>query len=369
MRLNSIQCFRGIAACLVVAFHGVEQIAIQFFPADALSGPLMTPLHHGVLGVDLFFVVSGFIIAMTTEGSAGLQDALKYLRNRMVRIVPLYWALTLLMVVIVLAFPHLSAARQVTAPWLIGSLLFIPTAGFAPALPIIPVGWTLNYEMLFYLTVFVSIVVRVRMLAPIVLLSFIIAGLVASPAEPGAIWVWLTNSLMLEFLLGFGAFHLFRAVAISRTLAAVFMVGGIAALVLSAGALSPFVPRPIGAGFSFAAIILGAATFEAATPGLKLPNFLVRLGDASYSIYLIQCFTLPFAARVLPMLGAVRLGPDAIWIACVCFTACSGILCFRFIESPLIKAARRVIPAKLSSPHVLGASAPRETAHAADQHV
>jgi exopolysaccharide production protein ExoZ len=118
--------------------HGLT-IAIQrTFPFDS--------------GVDQFFVISGFITAYTVRDQFGLPRAsLSFLRRRLIRIVPLYWATTTLFALIVVLIPSGVSTPAPTSTQYVLSLIFMPYAPSAGSVsPVFPLGWTLNYEMLFY---------------------------------------------------------------------------------------------------------------------------------------------------------------------------------------------------------------------------
>ena len=173
---------------------------------EALFSLKTTPnFFMGNVGVDLFFVISGFIMVYSSEaifGSPGASGT--FLRRRLVRIVPLYWAATAFQCYLYYRF----GGAEIYAPlWrnLISSLFFLPIPrDDGSVVPVLMVGWTLNFEMLFYV-VFALAVTQRRMSAVIfttvTLGSLVIFGLVAGPHLP--IYIrHLTNPLILEFLMG-----------------------------------------------------------------------------------------------------------------------------------------------------------------------
>jgi peptidoglycan/LPS O-acetylase OafA/YrhL len=148
-KLNSIQYLRAIAAVSVVAGHLFEMVA-------QLSGSLHYNFANPELptgaGVDLFFVISGFIMVFASRklfGTAG--GARLFVTRRLIWIAPLYWAISTIMVVLAILG---SRTQLITAPSVIASYLFFPYdtigGGDGYAYPILDLGWTLNYEMMFY---------------------------------------------------------------------------------------------------------------------------------------------------------------------------------------------------------------------------
>ncbi len=166
--IHPIQYLRGIAALMVVWHHGVGQLATleTYFP-----------FRFGTSGVDLFFVISGFIMVVTTAGRDVTPT--EFIARRFVRVVPLYWVLTLALAATALVAPSLFRSVTLTAVSLIQSLLFIPH--FSPShagmiWPVLVPGWTLNYEMFFYVVFAASLAFSHRL----AILSITLAMLVAS---------------------------------------------------------------------------------------------------------------------------------------------------------------------------------------------
>ena len=140
--LLGLQILRFVAAMAVVLFHMGSDYQIRF-------GLDANPFAYGAFGVDIFFVLSGFIIAMTTDPSRG---AWYFYRKRLIRIVPIYWLLTFGVVAIGIAAPTLLNSTEVSFEAVIKSLLFIAYERPSGELqPLLFLGWTLNYEMFFYL--------------------------------------------------------------------------------------------------------------------------------------------------------------------------------------------------------------------------
>ncbi len=145
-KIHSLQALRAIAAWLVITDHAILELTHNSpaNPASNLAWSL------GEAGVYVFFVLSGFIMVHISWDAFSQPGApMQFLRRRLVRIVPLYWGATLL----ALAYHRVSATHGAHAGLreLTYSLAFIPYPGDDNSWrPILPGGWTLNYEMLFY---------------------------------------------------------------------------------------------------------------------------------------------------------------------------------------------------------------------------
>ena len=300
--LTSIQYLRALAALAVAAFH---------------TGWTHTDI--GQAGVDLFFVISGFIM-MHVSGREPSPGA--FLRARAIRIVPLYWLATLLAAIL---------AGTTDAGHLLASLLFLPHAGpDGRGWPVLVQGWTLNYEAFFYVAFALSLLLRahVRLLAMTAGLGVLaLAGLVLHPTD--AILSTYTSPLLLEFLVGAWLCCLYQAGRLLRgSAAAVTLAIGVAALLLQIRAPYPESWRALAWGLPTALVLGGALGMEM---GRWMPNVLslCKLGDASYALYLMHILVLE---RVQPWVKplATPLALSLAVLACVCV----GWVTHRFVEQP-----------------------------------
>ena len=157
MKLQSIQILRGFAALLVVIYHIRAMEALAIANNGLTESPLLNGLvTNGYAGVDLFFVISGFIMVHVTTGvRAGVKSALDFLFARVTRIYPIWWIFAALMTAMFIVsnglgysggLEHASEGQPLT-PYMIKSFLLAPQ----PAHPVLGVGWTLVHEMYFYL--------------------------------------------------------------------------------------------------------------------------------------------------------------------------------------------------------------------------
>jgi exopolysaccharide production protein ExoZ len=325
-QILGIQYLRGIAALLVVLHHVRNPVPGMFNP--------VVDQTFGQRGVDIFFIISGFI--MFTAARA--EPVATFLWRRVVRVVPLYWAATLALAVIMVATGKFDRGHALVT---ILSLFFVPHLSLdvpGAVIPLLDPGWTLNYEMFFYGIFAVALWTRhvvATTCAIIVLLVMI--GLVFHPGP--AIGSTYTSTMLLEFLGGLLLAKLFhdRPVTWLGWLA----IPGFICLVMigDAGA-----DRVIVAGLPALAIVAAAASsdFAGKTPVMPL---LRRIGDASYSIYLSHYFVLRLAIaawRHLPLHG---------WPQFICYAVAAtigsiavGMLIHTFVEKPLNRILRSAGP-------------------------
>lgn len=151
--LNSIQTLRALAAWIVV-FHHYMQVAFKF----SLTDPVSVALYkYGAVGVDLFFVISGFVIYLSA--SQKHQSPGIFALHRLARIAPAYWSFTLATVATLLIVPGIVPLTMYEPVFLLKSLFFIPAQNPSGIglYPVVTMGWTLNYEMAFYVIFFLAL--------------------------------------------------------------------------------------------------------------------------------------------------------------------------------------------------------------------
>ncbi|HEY1363723.1 MAG TPA: acyltransferase [Xanthobacteraceae bacterium] len=334
----AIQYLRALAASLIVFHH-------------AMAAPLLHPYYphaFGEFGVDLFFVISGCIMWRTTVSSR--RSPAGFFAARVVRIVPLYWLYTTLFLGVALLVPRaLSTLPGLDPVFVLKSYLFVPAVHphFGGVVPLYSLGWTLNYEMFFYLVFGLALLLpqprhRIAFLAAVLLLLVSLGGWTL-PASP--ILATYTDPLLLEFLAGVVLAVLApRLMRSSATLGALLIAAGAGGLLLALS--SDELPKRILAyGVPAAAIVAGALVLEPTLRrAVSRPGLL--LGDASYSIYLAH----PFAQRLwLLAVGGLlpeNVGPAGLAVqvaAAVAAGLLGGVLSYRFIERPLLAAGHRLI--------------------------
>ncbi len=339
----SLQYLRGLAAMMVVYCHGFDQL-----PWLKALAP-----NFGLSGVDLFFVISGFIMVFVTAGSE--TSAVEFIRMRIVRIVPLYWLFNVANAALLIAFPQLFQTAVLTLKHFLLSLLFIPhlSPAVPPSIsPFILLGWTLNYEMFFYAVFALAMAVSLSRRVPLtvgVLVSLVALGALsvfdASPA-----FTFYSNDIVLEFVFGMALAHLFLNGTLGRLGAGPgWMLIGLGGLGLAAGAYGiAELPRALAFGVPAALMVAGALAIEAARKVRRVQPFLL-LGDASYSIYLAHLFPIAmerfaWARLALPTEGVL---PAIAFIGVSLLGgAAAGIACYLLIERPMLNAMRGWLRAK-----------------------
>ena len=288
-------------------------------------------------GVDLFFVISGFIMWVTTARKDVTPRA--FMVRRIIRIVPLYWFVTLLVVTCKLLVPGILSRLRVSTPAVLKSLFFIPYDSITfpgNIWPVVEPGWTLNYEMFFYALFAVSLVLTVRARLAALLVVMITLTLIGGVLGPfgNPIITTYTSSLLLEFAAGvvIADFWLRGSLRPGWALAIVAMAAGFL-LLLSVQSSSAH-----GAGAAL--VVVGSLSPVVSKLRSRL---LLELGNASYSIYLTHGIALGFLASAWRHAVSRPFWTWELLFIPVALITCAivGSLCYRIVERPITEYLHR----------------------------
>jgi peptidoglycan/LPS O-acetylase OafA/YrhL len=344
-RLTALQSLRGIAALLVL-FHHVAQTA----------GPAMTQVSAslrqglgplGSAGVDLFFVISGFVIAHGVS-STRAPTSHRFLAGRAIRILPLFW-----LVSAAFAWQLWLAGFSFPLPTISNTITLIPLPGQRGfSYPILYVGWSLAFELIFYLLAGLMLMVPRNRRVPSLLASLCgLAALGMVVKGSGGPAPFFANIIFLEFAFGVSAWFMWRR-GIGTAAAALLAFLGF--LLLLSGALSfgqgietdPALiisqatsgQRALAFGLPAAMILLGIVAFSNDRPATG--GWLSRLGDASFSLYLIHPVVL-FAAEHWRPLGWI--GNDLLFLLTLTILSLGAAAMLHiFVERPIIRWGNNV---------------------------
>ena len=327
-----VQILRFLAAIAVVAFHawGVAPNYVSV-PEDTAS----FGLWHGGHGVDLFFVISGFIIFYATQDSDLTPAA--FLRRRVERIVPLYAVVIVAVTGLALLWPAVFGTPGWYTPrHILKSLMFVSfTDG---EMPVIYVGWSLEYEMYFYLVVGLLMALVTRVWRSVVMLFsvLVVAGQFAGIATALGHYAFFVDPLLLEFVAGVVVGYIF--VKGRPDWPMVVAITCASAAVLAADPSN----RAVVFGIPAACLVAGGAYLSRRRTSLSwLERAMARLGDASYSIYLAQVQTVSFTCLLIASL-IPAIPPLLLVVAVCCVVVLLGLLMNVAIERPLLGLCRRI---------------------------
>jgi exopolysaccharide production protein ExoZ len=348
--LPSVQWLRGIAAVMVVIHH--LNFHAEWLREQVGVAPSWFAHIPWSFGIHIFFVISGFIMILTTKsfGEPGAWKA--FLVRRIIRIVPLYWLLTTVMVVGVLMAPHSLELPADRWHYIVSSYLFIPVLRAADDLrPILGQGWTLDYEMFFYAAFAFAIPWPRRIgiaILTIGFLAFAILGRNLDISTP-KLFTW-TDGLILEFILGIYLGLIYQSG---------FRVGRLAAIVLVLSGVALGTPEfnwpaVFSAGLP-AMLIVGGLVLCPPLKDSRATLALTILGDASYSIYLSHTIVLRPFRDVWARLVDGGWSPVLFFISGVAVAIVVGCAIHYAVERPMLRVLSRRLRA---SSGTQGSSAP-----------
>ena len=335
--IDAIQIARMFAALLVVFDHAL----INLMSAGVIDQNHAFAFRSGGFGVLVFFLISGFVMAHSMYDKFAVEGSSRtFLLRRLVRITPLYWLVTLLIAALAIAGDRLDSPVPVLL-----SMAYIPFLNEAgEAQPLHGVGWTLNYEMEFYLIFALCLCFSRRTGA--VLMSSILIGLVmfsdalVAPFASSEFWstsvAFWSEPILLYFLGGFWLgmlrARLDRRQGCKHVAMSVLM--GVLIVTLVGYELllwNDQMPRWLEAVF---AVALVAALGLTSSIAVSAPARILKvLGDASYSTYLTHGFFL----GVLYKLGGPTLLPPLLYLV-IAFVGSSvaGLVTYKIIEKPML---------------------------------
>jgi exopolysaccharide production protein ExoZ len=339
--IYSIQYMRAIAALLVVAQHAAKK-------GEQYSTDPLSYFTVGGVGVDLFFIISGYIMCNAVDGKD--VKFLKFMKSRVTRIIPLYWILTSMALVIFLIFPDkINSSGGDTS--IFSSYLLIPT----DAKYLVNNGWTLSYEFLFYFIFSLCLGVRSlhRYLIPVGIIG-ILCFLGVIFESNNYLVNFITNQYLIEFSFGILVFYLRKKYALALN-----SIYGVVLITTSVLVISYVNYNPYANAFGYANIIhkgipallffIGMLLME---PIFKKYNsnifnsLLKKIGDSSYALYLFHPFSLVIFSMLLTRIGLAPYGGVFV-IVLIVSSVISGHLCYLLLEKPLLRLFKNTKSIKL----------------------
>ena len=344
-KLQNIQALRGIAVLSVLMFHLVA--------IESIYGGTQTILTDifgfGMFGVDLFFVISGFImVTITKDQEQNAKQALIFLYHRVSRIYPIYWVYTSLVLVVYL-IKEVKGTNEVEID-ILASFLLYPSA--TPLL--IAVGWTLIHEIYFYTVLFFSLLLTSKKVISGVIFiwgaSVIILNI--SLESPSLLLRFVTHPLTLDFIGGyFLAKYLYSEhnstlkTSTLMTLATISIAAAIFAYNYYYGLTGHAEPLRWWRILIFGspAMITVFCFYKAERNGYFINSLLVAIGNASYSIYLTHILTLILIGKVWGIFSIDSIYDNIIMLPVLFISAIAvGVLSYIYIEKPLLIYSRKI---------------------------
>jgi len=281
--LQSLQILRAIAAISVVYYH------------------INAHYLFGSFGVDVFFIISGFVMALVVSNN---NSPTEFAIARVARIVPLYWILTTGVLILTYRAPNLFNSTTPNVTNYLKSIFFIPFFKENGLLhPMLAVGWTLNYEMFFYLAIWLGLLINrnhAMWLAGIIVSAAFMWG---SHSSQPVVHEFLANPLVFEFLLGVILYHLYRKIQAS-TLPNVLLVAGSVICYGWMAYVETFklaIPHFVGNTIPAFILVLSMLKLDPLIGRLnpQRTRLIRHVGDASYATYLSHYYVVEGCRKVL----------------------------------------------------------------------
>jgi peptidoglycan/LPS O-acetylase OafA/YrhL len=328
IRLSNIQVLRAFGALAVANYH------------TGFTWGVGRPV--GSFGVAIFFVISGFIMAMICD-----TNPQHFIARRVARIVPLYWLLTLAVAAMALVAPNLLGRTSVNLAVLLKSLFFIPYKTNGAYFPVLFLGWSLNYEMYFYVLIAGGLLISKRgaaIIAAVVMTLILVAIRVFQ--FTGAISFY-ARPIIFEFVAGVFCYYCFRVIptrAILRLRWPLFFVVGASSLGIIAAAI--YVKggsTPLVVGAASTVLVLCAVLLDKASLSLRRRSVLL-LGDASYVLYLIHPYCQQALNKLLaPSIPILATDTAVGMLFATAITIAVALFVFRYIDNPLHQLFHRLL--------------------------
>lgn len=341
--IESLQVLRALAVALVAWSHVEQDIPLSS----------TAPRHDlGIFGIDIFFVISGFILALIvlrSKQSAGPHAAWEFLKRRLIRIYPIYFF-----------FVGLTALRVLHTHHPIGreylpSILLLPSPSYQHVSLFIPVAWTLVFEMFFYYLLSAIQIATVKHAVPVIIFILCIAvgvGRCYSIRHPYLIIV--LNPILLEFAFGACLALAFQRFGRQATQGKVFLAAGIAGAILvkfffDTGAMSmqmiltdtQVLHRVFTWGLAALALVAGGVFWSPASESAVWRS-AVAIGDSSYSAYLASPLILEFGSRAMLAVFGKYIHRSTVatlfsWTAVVGMVLVGGWVFYQLVEWPMLR--------------------------------
>ena len=327
-RYDGIQALRFLASFIVVLTHST-------FYAVGRLGAGGEIWHNGSRGVDIFFVISGVVMVISTRRLVGSEDGWKtFASKRVLRTTPLYWIATTFKVVTVLLMSGLVLYAEMDWGNIIKSYFYIPYLKIDGEIaPFLGVGWTLVFEMFFYLIFTAALFLKknVYAFAGAVLLIFSALSLFRGETHSAA-W-FLADPIILEFYMGMviGYFALKRAFW-PTSVALVAGLSALAFMIFSTPIDYAPLPRFLGTGIPAAILVWSTMSLEKYLHG-RIPRSIMFFAGASYALYLFHPLIAPFAPLVLNKLSIQNFNLSVVLSTAISMV--TGAVVYQWVERPV----------------------------------
>lgn len=331
--IKSIQILRGLAAWAVV-FHHISQIMFGFSSSSPWVHTLALKAGNGV---DIFFVISGFIIFSSV--SKKTVTPVSFAVNRIARIAPAYWLYTSIAISLSYLYPGIIPFSEINAESVIKSMFFIPVMNHQIGwyMPTLTVGWTLNFEMLFYACICMSLLFKgsTKILCCIIIPLIVMNLFSWLGNNESGIFLFYNDELFFEFIIG-------AIIAVCYEHGLLKVIKPKAAIIIIIISLVSIIfsnesRRLLQIGVPCAAIVVACICLESKTANGIITMIAVKLGDWSYSTYLSHVIIIAIANEYASFMG---INKYTLILPVICLVVLFSYLSFKWIETPFGKIGK-----------------------------
>jgi exopolysaccharide production protein ExoZ len=317
MRINNIHGLRAFAALIVVLFH----VNLNAIKNGFTESSLNNLFDIGNSGVDIFFVISGFVMVVSNWNKK--ISILGFFTRRLLRIFPLYFTLTLAWYMIAVTAPLLIPNIKVDFFWFLASISFT-TAIFGYEAPILGQGWSLEYEMLFYVLFSMSVVFKNSFKKLLFAFSLVILVVLLG-----------ASTLLIEFVFGMLAGYIYKKSQLSYLHGFLLSILGLMLMFSNLLNSLPEIDRFLYYGIPSFMLVLGLSCMQQTKS-----KVLKKLGDSSYSLYLSQFFVIPLLFKFDSEIKNLVSNSTIVIILISGATLVFGHVVYLLVEKPLTKITR-----------------------------
>ncbi len=335
--LKTLQIGRGLAALAVCAFHLSIGIGDTRYLGERVFDQYT---WRGDLGVDFFFVLSGFIIMFAHNLDIDQPQKWKtYIAKRFIRVFPIYWLYTLIFTLLVLAgFGTAAKIPNTLIEW-ISTFSLIRLEKFTT--PLQP-AWTLFHEIGFYIVFSALIFSRKWGIAIFILwMSIIVYFFHYAAFDQKTPFSTYFSAYNLDFLIGIGAYYLWRR---GKSIEGyIWLALGVICLITTLIYESKGFHHstfPLLYGLAFGGILSGVTVLETKYDNINIP-LATLIGNASYTIYLTHESVMGVVMKILIKLNKfLHLSPEILYFLILILTIIGGCILYKWIEVPIINFLR-----------------------------
>ncbi|MEB3357458.1 MAG: acyltransferase [Synechococcales bacterium] len=349
-KMELLETLRGIAALLIVAFHATGLFKLKFDQAFLLS-----LWGFGDSGVDFFFVLSGFLLTLTSFKNIGVKSETRhFLLKRFIRIYPFYWLINFFIIPIYFLMPSFGKGHERNIGSIVKSLLLLPQENS----PVLVVAWFLSHIVFFYLMFAVLMVAKPKISFPVIFswlalsVVFILVDFKSGFTyfeECHFLVKFLLSYHNLEFALGCLVGIWFQKAEVNTEVSLLMLLIGVLSF-LSLGLAEVFIFQESLKDFQYydclaygvpSIFIVGGAAYLEANRSIKVNSFFLTLGAASFSIYLTHY---PFLSIFIKVVQASGIRNPAFLTLAMLFacgvTVLLGCLIHLYVEKRLVSILR-----------------------------